>query len=168
MRPAIVVFSLVLASAMVHAQQPDLYDVDTVRTLELTFHQRNWWQQLTNNYSSKTYIKADLKVGSVTYKDVGVRFRGNSSYKAIGSSQKKPSPDSSSISSTDFRKSAGGWRGLPSDWGVGAELLPLAPRVWRTEAGSGASVEGARAREWASSARGFGSDIGEAGSQGGG
>lgn len=90
MRPAIVVFSLVLASAMVHAQQPDLYDVDTVRTLELTFHQSNWWQQLTNNYSSKTYIKADLKVGSVTYKDVGVRFRGNSSYKAIGSSQKKP------------------------------------------------------------------------------
>ena len=90
MRPAVAVFSLVLASAVLHGQQPDLYDVDTVRTLELTFSQSNWWQQLTNNYSSKTYIKAELKVDSITYKDVGVRFRGNSSYKAIGGSQKKP------------------------------------------------------------------------------
>ena len=68
----------------------ELYDENVVRTLDLTFKQSNWWQLLTQNYSSKTYIRADLKVDGLTFKDVGVRFRGNSSYKAIGASQKKP------------------------------------------------------------------------------
>lgn len=71
------------------AQTLDLYDESVLRPIQLTFHQRDWWQQLTTNYWSKTYIKADLKFAGRTYKDVGVRFRGNSSYKAV-SSRKKP------------------------------------------------------------------------------
>ena len=68
----------------------DLYNDRVVRTLDLTFKQSNWWQLLAQNYVSKTYIRADLKVDGQTFKDVGVRFRGNSSYRAIGTSQKKP------------------------------------------------------------------------------
>ncbi|MCA8970524.1 MAG: CotH kinase family protein [Planctomycetes bacterium] len=78
-----------LASAL-RAQQPDLYDTSVVRTLELTFKQNDYWTQLTNNWPDKVYVKADLRVGNVVLPDVGVRFRGNSSYWGIGSSLKKP------------------------------------------------------------------------------
>jgi len=71
------------------AQAPDLYDLSKVRTLKFTFKQTNWWQMLLDNYAQKTDIRADLEVDSVTYPDVGVRFRGSSSYRAIGNSQKK-------------------------------------------------------------------------------
>lgn len=62
------------------AQQPDLYDLMTVRTLHLGFGQANWWDQLLSNKSSETYIRASLKVDGRLYQDVGVRFRGGSSY----------------------------------------------------------------------------------------
>ncbi|MCA8969889.1 MAG: CotH kinase family protein [Planctomycetes bacterium] len=68
----------------------DLYDESMVRTLSLSFQETNWYQLLTANYSSKTFLKATLSVDGKAYKDVGVRFRGNSSYSAIGTSQKKP------------------------------------------------------------------------------
>jgi len=71
------------------AQTPGLYDVDTVREIRLYFQQTNYWQQLLNNYSSKTEIEADLKVDGVTYKRVGVRFRGNTSYKRLPASSQK-------------------------------------------------------------------------------
>jgi hypothetical protein len=68
----------------------DLYEETAFREIELKFAQPNYWQLLLQNYASKTYIKADLVFMGKTYKNVGVRFRGNSSYKAIGTSQKKP------------------------------------------------------------------------------
>jgi hypothetical protein len=80
--------SLILC-ASVAAQAPDLYDPSTVRTLKFTFKQSNWWQLLLDNYRQKIDIRADLEVDNVTYFDVGVRFRGTSSYLAIGNSQKK-------------------------------------------------------------------------------
>ena len=70
------------------AAAQDLYDEATIRTFELTFPQSNWWQLLTQNYASKTYIKADLKVDGITYADVGVRYRGNSSYNAVAGPKK--------------------------------------------------------------------------------
>ncbi|MDP6424743.1 MAG: CotH kinase family protein, partial [Planctomycetota bacterium] len=73
------------------AQVPDLYDMDTVRDIKLTFQQSNWWTQLRNNKSSRAEIKADMVVDNVTYKDVGVRFRGNTSYSYnVGRSEKLP------------------------------------------------------------------------------
>lgn len=61
----------------------DVYDESVLRTLEITFHQANWQTQLTQNKAAKTYIKADLRVNGQVYKDVGVRYRGNSSYNAV-------------------------------------------------------------------------------------
>jgi len=82
--------AIVLASGPAAAQSvPDVYDETVLRTLEITFHQANWQSQLTFNRASKAYIKADLKVDGKVYKDVGVRYRGNSSYKAV-TSIKKP------------------------------------------------------------------------------
>jgi hypothetical protein len=72
------------------AQDEDFYDTAVLRTIELTFSQSDYWQQLTNNYASETYIAADLTIDGVVLDNVGVRFKGNSSYNSIGNSQKKP------------------------------------------------------------------------------
>ena len=67
-----------------------LYDESLVRTLELNFKQRDYWKQLHDNRVAKVYIKADLKVDGRTYRDVGVRFRGNSSWLGVIKKDKKP------------------------------------------------------------------------------
>lgn len=71
-------------------QVPDLYDPDTVRDVWLTFSQANYWTLLLNNYQSETNIAADMRVDNVVYPNVGVRFRGNTSYTMLPpGSQKK-------------------------------------------------------------------------------
>lgn len=66
-----------------------LYDQTVLRTLQLTFKQTDWWQQMVANYASEVSIPADLAVEGVTYPDVGVRFKGATSYSMTGNSQKK-------------------------------------------------------------------------------
>ncbi|MBL8756719.1 MAG: CotH kinase family protein [Planctomycetes bacterium] len=62
------------------AQVLDLYDMNTVRDVYLTFSQANYWSQLTANYGPEINIAADMTIEGVTYPNVGVRFRGNTSY----------------------------------------------------------------------------------------
>src|SRR6478672_8600146 len=66
-----------------------LYDKTTVKNVYLNFSQTDYWTQLTNNYASETNIPATMIYDGITYPNVGVRFRGNTSYTTIGSSQKK-------------------------------------------------------------------------------
>lgn len=66
-----------------------LYDESLIRNFELWFSQTNYWQQLTNNYTSGTDIPAMLIVDGDTFPDVGVRFKGQTSYSQSGTSQKK-------------------------------------------------------------------------------
>lgn len=68
----------------------DLYAEGVVRTLELRFAPANWAQLLAQNYQARTFLRADLVVDGLTYTDVGVRYRGNTSYTQIGTSPKKP------------------------------------------------------------------------------
>lgn len=72
----------VLATCLAYlpAQVPDLYDPEVIRDVYLTFGQSNWWTLLTNNYVSDTNIAANMTVDGITYPNVGVRFRGNTSY----------------------------------------------------------------------------------------
>ncbi|MHC4812906.1 MAG: CotH kinase family protein [Planctomycetota bacterium] len=82
--------AVVLVPALIlPAQSKGLYDVDTVRTFYLTFSQQDWWVQLGRNRTSKTELPATLTVDNRLYQQVGVRFRGTSSYFATGPSQKK-------------------------------------------------------------------------------
>ena len=67
-------------ASFVAAQVPDLYHPDAYREIRLTFTQANWWQQLLTNYAPEINIAADMVVDNVTYRSVGVRFRGNTSY----------------------------------------------------------------------------------------
>jgi hypothetical protein len=75
---AVAAFATVLAG--VRAQAPDLYDMNVVRDVYLQFNQTNWWTQLTNNYAPEINIAANMTIAGVTYPNVGVRFRGNTSY----------------------------------------------------------------------------------------
>jgi spore coat protein CotH len=65
-----------------------LYNQSTVETIELTFSQANYWTLLTTNYASKTDLPATLTYKGKSYPNVGVRFRGNTSYQRV-TSQKK-------------------------------------------------------------------------------
>ena len=80
---------VLLCSAMSFAEEEDFYDDAVLRTLRLEFPQSNWWSQLEANYQAKENILATLVVDEVVYEDVGVRFRGNTSYMMTGDSQKK-------------------------------------------------------------------------------
>ncbi|MEO8068702.1 MAG: CotH kinase family protein, partial [Flavobacteriales bacterium] len=56
------------------------YAEDTVKAMYLSFQQGNYWTLLQNNYSSQTPIPALLSYNGNTYTDVGVRFKGETSY----------------------------------------------------------------------------------------
>ncbi|WP_396189393.1 CotH kinase family protein, partial [Flavobacterium sp.] len=65
------------------------YNKDSIKNVYLNFPQANYWMLLTNNYATETNIPASLVYDGITYDSVGVRFRGNTSYTTLGTSQKK-------------------------------------------------------------------------------
>ncbi|NBW43406.1 MAG: hypothetical protein EBR29_06290, partial [Sphingobacteriia bacterium] len=71
--------------------RPDegLYHPDSIRTVNLTFPQSNYWTLLGQNYASETNLMASMTMAGQTLDSIGVRFRGNTSYTTISSSQKK-------------------------------------------------------------------------------
>lgn len=69
--------------------QSGWYDKTTVRNVYLNFNEANYWSLLTANYASETNLAATMIVDGITYPNVGVRFRGNTSYMQTGTSQKK-------------------------------------------------------------------------------
>jgi hypothetical protein len=70
-------------------QVPGLYEETVLRTLHLEFHQSDWWEQLERNYATKVNLSADLIVDDVLYPDVGVRFKGFTSYQRAARSYKR-------------------------------------------------------------------------------
>jgi len=65
---------------------PDLFDESVYRTIELVFKDPNWHQTLIDNWEdheatgNDTYLPADLTVDGTTYENVGVQYKGNSSF----------------------------------------------------------------------------------------
>lgn len=79
-----------IAESMESSEDPfRLYDETVLRTINLEFSQSDWWNQLQKNYNAGQNILADLIVDDVVYPDVGVRFKGTTSYRNIGDSKKK-------------------------------------------------------------------------------
>lgn len=83
--------ALALACAPVVASAQDFYDIDTLRTVDLVFHDANWWTLLQQNYNTGNNILADMTVEGVTYPSVGVAIRGNTSYTSLPSGSQKVS-----------------------------------------------------------------------------
>ncbi|HLP96450.1 MAG TPA: CotH kinase family protein [Saprospiraceae bacterium] len=65
------------------------YDESTFREIQLWFDQPDFWQLMKNNYTSKTDIPATMIVENDTFYNVGVRFKGNTSYQQVQNSDKK-------------------------------------------------------------------------------
>ena len=70
----------------------DFFDLEKLRTLELTFAQPDWESQLRSHKAAglQQYVEADLMVDGVTYPSIGVRYKGNSSYWSRGTGEKPP------------------------------------------------------------------------------
>lgn len=62
--------------------QSGFYEVNTIQKIEIFFSQSNWDQQLDSiKYATDGYLKADsVKVNGSTFTQVGVKYKGNSSY----------------------------------------------------------------------------------------
>ena len=67
---------------------PPLYDVQTLRTLYLRFHHEDWSEQMSAFYRTDIEVPAELIVDGKVYSDVGVHFRGTSSYFTVRSDKK--------------------------------------------------------------------------------
>ncbi|MCA9148888.1 MAG: CotH kinase family protein [Planctomycetales bacterium] len=72
-------------------QFPDrpLYDPDTLRTLFLTFESADWEAELEAFNNTDVEVPATLVVDGKTYTDVGVHFRGMSSYMMVPTGMKR-------------------------------------------------------------------------------
>lgn len=62
--------------------QTTFFDVQTVQKIEVFFHQSNWDYMLdTAKLNSGGYLKADsVRINGTRFADVGVKYKGNSSY----------------------------------------------------------------------------------------
>jgi len=72
---------------------PELYDPTVFRLFEIEFAQSNWWNILEGYYNADNgqMLEADLTVDGVTYNQVGVAFKGNSSFFGLPNNSEKAS-----------------------------------------------------------------------------
>ncbi|MFK7809595.1 MAG: CotH kinase family protein [Saprospiraceae bacterium] len=65
-------------------QAQDLYDLNTIQTIEITFEESNWDQLLDNAYASTgDYILAQsVTINGTAFDSVGVKYKGNSTYQS--------------------------------------------------------------------------------------
>ncbi|MDP7246295.1 MAG: CotH kinase family protein [Planctomycetota bacterium] len=80
MKNQIPLLGFILLALPSFAKAQDFYDESILREVRLDFQQNNWWSILESNYGTNTEIPATMTVDGVTYADVGVRFKGNTSY----------------------------------------------------------------------------------------
>jgi hypothetical protein len=59
------------------------YDMQTLRTLFLQFEEADWEKELADFHNTDVEVAAKLTVDGKTYPDVGVHFRGNTSYSSV-------------------------------------------------------------------------------------
>ncbi len=69
--------------------QAKLYDPEVLRTLFLTFDSDDWEQELADFHNSDVDVPATLIVDGATYPNVGVHFRGMSSYGMVPAGYKR-------------------------------------------------------------------------------
>ena len=71
-----------------HADAP-LYDSNHLRTIFLDFEDKDWEAEMADFYRTDVDVPATLIADGKTYPNVGVQFRGMSSFFAVGEGQKR-------------------------------------------------------------------------------
>ncbi len=64
------------------------FQLNKIRRIDLQFDQSDFWNQLTANYQSKKDLLGKLTYDGATYSDVGVRFKGQTSYQRVTTMKK--------------------------------------------------------------------------------
>jgi len=74
---------MVFIFACFNAQAAEFYDIDTVNTIYITFEESNWDQLLDELYAAgdEERLEGTAVINGITYENVGVRYKGNSSYR---------------------------------------------------------------------------------------
>lgn len=70
-------------------QDEDLYDPTIIRTIFLNFENQDWEEELEDFRMTDVDVPAEMIVDGKSYVDVGVRFRGNTSYMGIPRGSKR-------------------------------------------------------------------------------
>lgn len=65
------------------------YATNVIRTLFLTFENKDWEKELSDFHGTDVDVPATLSVDGTTLRDVGVRFRGMSSYAMVSEGRKR-------------------------------------------------------------------------------
>lgn len=76
------------ADAPAYPEAP-LYEPNTLRTFFLDFENADWDKELTDFHNTDVEIPATLTVDGKTYPEVGVHYRGMSSYAMVGEGEKR-------------------------------------------------------------------------------
>src|SRR5204863_7101540 len=66
-----------------------IYDAQTLRTFFLEFEDAHWEKELASFKNTDIEVPAKLTVDGKTYQDVGVHFRGMSSFMMVGEGRKR-------------------------------------------------------------------------------
>jgi hypothetical protein len=66
-----------------------LYDLGTLRTIFLEFEEQNWEDELSFFFNSDVDVPATMTVDGRTYRNVGVHFRGASSFRNVPAGRKR-------------------------------------------------------------------------------
>lgn len=84
---------LALSAQVVSPPASTVFDKDQVHEIRLTFKQAGWYEQLLADYDqfpdNTPYREASLEWGANKFETIGVRFKGNSSYRGA-TTKKKP------------------------------------------------------------------------------
>lgn len=57
-----------------------VFSYSQIHSIYLEFDQLNWWDSLTASYTGDFYINANATINGTVYNNIGVKFKGNSSY----------------------------------------------------------------------------------------
>ena len=93
-----------------HYTTENLYDPTTLRTFFLEFEDPNWESQMAAFKNSDVEMPATLTVDGKSYKNVGVHFRGASSFMRVGDGFKRSL--NLTMDLTDKKQQLGGYRSL--------------------------------------------------------
>ncbi len=92
--PPLVLVAALSCAITLRAQLPaphPLFESDAVHAIHLTFASSNWYEQLRANFegvADPSYLEATFAWNGITMERVGVRFKGNSSYRTYPGQKK--------------------------------------------------------------------------------
>ncbi|MGH9309428.1 MAG: CotH kinase family protein, partial [Vicinamibacterales bacterium] len=87
-----------------------VYDFGTLRTIFLRFESADWEQELAAFHNTDVEVPATAEVDGTTFRDVGVHFRGASSYMMVPEGSKRSL--NVSLDFVDPKQDLGGYRTL--------------------------------------------------------